>query len=368
MLSALWRFTLVDPRQRRAKVDDLAVALLEGDYPPVTHLFFRNANKQQVALPWNAAQSIDWQAGHIKVADLDGDQVASELPKQEVLLTHDILDALIIDLQNRRTTRANDLWLEEKNGQLLLRAADTLEVMTPERQLQVFEELGEEQGLRLLALMAPDIAADIIGRLDPRTARQYLNRLPKRQGERIIELLSYPEDTVGGIMTNDAVIVPVRMTVRDARRALRDRLKEPDFVYYVYVVEDEETRRLCGAVTLRDLLTAEEERALEEIMNPYLITLAPLDPATGAGLALIPNVPVIQLLVTIQVLNGALLPIMLVFLLLLINDQRLTGDLKNTRLYNVLGWGTFALITTAVVVMLGGQALALLGISISGGK
>jgi Mn2+/Fe2+ NRAMP family transporter len=72
---------------------------------------------------------------------------------------------------------------------------------------------------------------------------------------------------------------------------------------------------------------------------------------------LIPNVPVIRLLVAIQVLNGVLLPIILVFILLLINDQRLTGDLKNTRLYNVLGWGTFALGTTAVIIMLGSQVL-----------
>jgi Mn2+/Fe2+ NRAMP family transporter len=78
----------------------------------------------------------------------------------------------------------------------------------------------------------------------------------------------------------------------------------------------------------------------------------------GAGLALIPNVPVMQVLVAIQVLNGVLLPIILVFILLLINDPRLTGDLHNTRLYNVLGWGTFALITTAVLIMLGSQVRA----------
>ena len=84
----------------------------------------------------------------------------------------------------------------------------------------------------------------------------------------------------------------------------------------------------------------------------------------GAGLALIPNLPVIKLLVWIQVLNGVLLPIILVFILLLINDKRLTGELKNTRLYNVLGWGTLALISTAVLVMLGGQLLELIGINL----
>lgn len=86
----------------------------------------------------------------------------------------------------------------------------------------------------------------------------------------------------------------------------------------------------------------------------------------GAGLALIPNVPVMQLLVGVQVLNGVLLPIILVFILLLINDKRLTGDLKNTRRNNLLAFGTLILITTAVVVMLGGQLLELLGIHLPG--
>lgn len=87
----------------------------------------------------------------------------------------------------------------------------------------------------------------------------------------------------------------------------------------------------------------------------------------GAVVALIPNVPLIQLLLWIQVLNGVLLPIILVFILLLINDRRLVGDLKNTRVYNVLGWGTFMMITTAVVIMIAGQVLELFGIHLFGG-
>jgi NRAMP (natural resistance-associated macrophage protein)-like metal ion transporter len=75
----------------------------------------------------------------------------------------------------------------------------------------------------------------------------------------------------------------------------------------------------------------------------------------GAGAAMIPGVPIFPLLVGIQVLNGVLLPIFLVFILILVNDTKLTGDLKNGPIYNVLGWGTFALITMAVVVMLVSQ-------------
>jgi len=86
----------------------------------------------------------------------------------------------------------------------------------------------------------------------------------------------------------------------------------------------------------------------------------------GAGVALIPDIPIFPLLVGIQVLNGVLLPIILVFILILINNERLTGDLKNTPIYNLLGWGTFAIITIAVLVMLAGQLLDLFGIKLFG--
>jgi Mn2+/Fe2+ NRAMP family transporter len=72
----------------------------------------------------------------------------------------------------------------------------------------------------------------------------------------------------------------------------------------------------------------------------------------GAAVALIPNLPLITLLVGIQVLNGCLLPVLLVFILLLINEPRLAGDLRNGRIQNVLGWGTAVLVGSAVAVLL----------------
>jgi len=162
-------------------------------------------------------------------------------------------------------------------------AADTLEAFTLERQLQIFEELAEEQGLRLLDLMAPDLAADLVSCLASPTARRSLTQIAPRQSERILELLRYPADSVGGIMTNDVLRVPVGLTVQDARRALHDQLQGPDFVYFLYIVEDEDTRRLRGVLTLRDLLLAEDERRVEELMNTYLVLLHPLESARAAA-------------------------------------------------------------------------------------
>ncbi len=84
--------------------------------------------------------------------------------------------------------------------------------------------------------------------------------------------------------------------------------------------------------------------------------------AAGAAASLIPGLPVISLLVWVQALNGVLLPIILLFILLLVNDRTLVGELANSRLTNVLGWGTLVVVTIAVVALLGTQALALVGI------
>ena len=84
----------------------------------------------------------------------------------------------------------------------------------------------------------------------------------------------------------------------------------------------------------------------------------------GAVVALVPNVPIFPLLVGIQVLNGVLLPVILVFIILLVNREKLTGELKNTPIYNLLSWGTFAMITLAVLIYLAGSVLDLMGINI----
>jgi CBS domain-containing protein len=162
-------------------------------------------------------------------------------------------------------------------------AADTLEVMKPERQTQVFEELDEDQALRLLALMAPDLAADLLARLQPERAQHFLGALPVERRALVIDLLRYPEDSAGGIMTNQVVTVTGDLTVGQARQAIRGELRDPDFVYYVYVLDNAEARHLEGVVTLRDLLVREPDERIRDVMQRSVATLEPLMPAVEAA-------------------------------------------------------------------------------------
>ncbi len=80
--------------------------------------------------------------------------------------------------------------------------------------------------------------------------------------------------------------------------------------------------------------------------------------AIGAAVVLLPGLPLIQLIVATQLLNGVLLPIVLIFVLRLVNDRDLMGRYTNSRMFNVLSYGT-----TAILI---GLTLALLVFSVLG--
>ena len=80
-------------------------------------------------------------------------------------------------------------------------------------------------------------------------------------------------------MTNDVIVVPVELTVAEAIEAIRPRLATPDLVYYVYVVENLDARRLVGILTLRDLLLAHHGQSISKVMNAQLVCAEPLENA-----------------------------------------------------------------------------------------
>ena len=370
LFSRLRRYTLVDARGRRGRIVDFIVELLAEDYPPITHIIFRHHSHEREVLSWDQVVSVDHQNRRLEVKNVEAGQLApAEFLLNKVLLS-DIDDALVLDLQGLRATRANGLLLREENSRVVLCAVDTsmsalfrhvtggrfgyvpadkihdwttieflrgdpnavrsgmpyrsrikelpageiarltaqlpymhaaelltllpdplaintLEAMTARRRLQVFEELSDERSLELLEIMAPDVAADLLGTIETERMQRYLEQLSPKQSALIVQLLGYPEHCVGGIMTNDIVFAPMTMTIREAREKLRDRLKEPDFVYLIFIVEDEVNKKQRGILPLRELLTRDDQQTLEEIMDTRVPTLGALVDAEEAAFKVI---------------------------------------------------------------------------------
>ena len=78
--------------------------------------------------------------------------------------------------------------------------------------------------------------------------------------------------------------------------------------------------------------------------------------AIGAGVILLPGFPLIPMILISQIINGMLLPLILVFMTLLINKTALMKEWTNSRFYNAISW--------AAVVIMSGLTLALVGISV----
>jgi Mn2+/Fe2+ NRAMP family transporter len=76
----------------------------------------------------------------------------------------------------------------------------------------------------------------------------------------------------------------------------------------------------------------------------------------GAGVVLVPNFPLFRVMVLSQVANGVLLPFVLIFVLLLINDRELMGKYTNSRWYNVVSWTTVGIMIALTIAMLIAQA------------
>jgi Mn2+/Fe2+ NRAMP family transporter len=82
----------------------------------------------------------------------------------------------------------------------------------------------------------------------------------------------------------------------------------------------------------------------------------------GVLIALIPGLPLIQMIVVSQIVNGVLLPFMLVFILRLVNDRGIMGRYVNTGLQNVIAWGIVILLSALSAVMLASLLLPAVGI------
>jgi Mn2+/Fe2+ NRAMP family transporter len=84
----------------------------------------------------------------------------------------------------------------------------------------------------------------------------------------------------------------------------------------------------------------------------------------GALIVLIPGLDLLPVILASQNLQGLLLPVVLIFMVLLVNDTRLMGRHRNGRVANVLAWGAVGVVVALDVVMLGTSALGILGIQL----
>ncbi len=151
----------------------------------------------------------------------------------------------------------------------------------------VFSELDKLQQRSLLRLMSDQRIKEIISKISPddRTdlfedlpgvlAQRILNLLPQNDRREILELLGYPENSVGRLMTPDYVAAKPYWTVKQAIFHIREMGKDAETIDVVYVVDD--CWQLIGNVPIRRLILANYQQKITELMDNVIAVLADED-------------------------------------------------------------------------------------------
>jgi magnesium transporter len=159
------------------------------------------------------------------------------------------------------------------------------EFLSPEELAPIIENLASEEGYQeiisemnptyvaeMLSQMYADDAADVLNDLDKNQVASYLTMMNDDAAQDIKDLLHYDEYTAGSIMTTEFIAIHSNQTIRSAMQILRKEAPEAETIYYIYVID--ETEKLAGVISLRDLIISNEETMISEIMYDRIVSVS----------------------------------------------------------------------------------------------
>jgi len=161
----------------------------------------------------------------------------------------------------------------------MLSAARVIEIFdqpTMRRRAAILESLEPSRAVEILSGLSADERTDIVQRMRLHERHRIVPKLSPEVRTELEHLLQYPVHTAGGIMTTEFVELDSSMTVATALKHIRAVAREKESIYACYVIEPQ-TKRLLGAVSLRDLVMAELDAPLEKVMRAKPITVNALD-------------------------------------------------------------------------------------------
>ena len=166
--------------------------------------------------------------------------------------------------------------LEDKQIPLLFRllpkeqAAETFVEMEPEAQGLLIQGFSDNELKEVLDELYVDDAADIVEEMPANVVKRILKHADPEMRSSINQILRYPENSAGSIMTTEYVSLRPNMTVGEAILRIRRQGIDKETIYTCYVTAKD--RKLMGLVTVKDLLLAEDDEALiQDIMITNLI-------------------------------------------------------------------------------------------------
>ena len=168
--------------------------------------------------------------------------------------------------------------LEEKQIPLMFRllpkeqAAETFVEMEPDDQELLIRGFSDNELKEVLDELYVDDAADLVAEMPANVVKRILKHADPEMRSSINQILRYPENSAGSIMTTEYVSLRPHMTVEEAILRIRRQGVDKETIYTCYVLEKDRT--LTGLVTVKDLLLADDdEMKIEDLMLTNLISV-----------------------------------------------------------------------------------------------
>ncbi len=150
-------------------------------------------------------------------------------------------------------------------------AAETLEEVEPDFQASLVKGMPDQRVADVLEEMAPDEAADLLAELPQERSKSLLRLMEKEEAADVRKLLTYPDDTAGGIMTTEYITVSAARTAAQAMTAIRQEASEAETIFYVYVTDRK--GHLDGVFSLKELVLAEPKTMVSAFMHSRVLSV-----------------------------------------------------------------------------------------------
>ena len=154
-------------------------------------------------------------------------------------------------------------------------AVDALAEMDLDTQVEIIEQMDEQRASDLLEEMPPDEAADILGELPVEKSEELLKLMEVDEAEEMRELMQYEEGTAGALMTTEYIAFDSQITADQVINKLRELAPMAETIYYLYVTD--ETERLLGVLSLRELIIAAPDTPLFKLMHTKVASVKDTD-------------------------------------------------------------------------------------------
>ena len=170
--------------------------------------------------------------------------------------------------------------LDEERTPLLFRllpkelAAEAFAELSPELQEHLIRGFSDKELHEVVSELYVDDAADLVEEMPASVVKRILAQADPEMRREINEILRYPENSAGSIMTTEYVSLRPQMTVAEAIQRIRRTGVDKETIYTCYVTE---ARRLLGTVSVKDLLLAPDDNTpVSEIMDGHVISVSTL--------------------------------------------------------------------------------------------